>query len=365
MSRYTAPGFAEATWLVALREVGTRLRSKAFLVSTGILVLFVLGGVIAGGLLSQNPSFPKVAAAGDAVAIAEASGALDVVEATSEEEAIGLVRDGEVDAAVTVAGDPPALTVTFLDSASMSIVAALSTAPAVDILEPGDQDGLLVYFVAIGFGIIFMVSAMTFGMAIAQSVVEEKQTRVVEILMSTIPVRTLLAGKVLGNTILAFGQIVLIAGVAGIGMYVSGQSVLLGDLGVSLIWFVVFFVVGFVLLATLYAATAALVARQEDVAQVTTPVTYLIMIPYFLVIFFNDNPLVLGIMSYVPFSAPVGMPMRIFLGHAAWWEPLLSLAIILLTAAIVLTVGERMYRNSLLRTGGRVKLVEALRGYAA
>ena len=51
----------------------------------------------------------------------------------------------------------------------------------------------------------------------------------------------------------------------------------------------------------------------------------LVMIPYFLVIFFNDNPTVLAIMSYVPFSAPVGMPMRVFLGIAEWWEPFLSL----------------------------------------
>ncbi len=95
-------------------------------------------------------------------------------------------------------------------------------------------------------------------------------------------------------------------------------------------------------------------------ASVTTPVTMLVMAPYLLVIVFNDNPIVLGIMSYVPFSAPVGMPMRIFLGTAEWWEPVLSLLILLVATAFVIVIGSRIYENSLLRTGGRVKLREAL-----
>ena len=92
-----------------------------------------------------------------------------------------------------------------------------------------------------------------------------------------------------------------------------------------------FFLFGFMLLAALFAAAAAMVSRQEDIGSTTTPLTMLIMAPYFLVIFFNDNPTVLAIMSYVPFSAPVGMPMRLFLGEAQWWEPILSLAILIAT----------------------------------
>ena len=134
------------------------------------------------------------------------------------------------------------------------------------------------------------------------------------------------------------------------------------ELGAPVIWFVVFFAVGFVLLAALFAAAAALVSRQEDVGSVSSPVMMLVMIPYFLVIFFNDNDLILTIMSYVPFSAPVGMPMRVFPGDAAWWEPVLSLAIVLATTILVVIVGSKVYSNSLLRVGTRVKLSEALRG---
>jgi ABC-2 type transport system permease protein len=141
---------------------------------------------------------------------------------------------------------------------------------------------------------------------------------------------------------------------------VTGQKPLLTSLGPSLAWFVIFFVFGFVMLAALYAATASLVSRQEDVGSVTAPVMVLIMLPYFLVIFFNDNPLVLAVMSYVPFSAPVGMPMRVFLGSALWWEPLASLALLLVTTVVVIALGSRIYSNSLLRTGSRVTLKDAL-----
>ena len=86
------------------------------------------------------------------------------------------------------------------------------------------------------------------------------------------------------------------------------------------------------------------------------------MIPYFAVIFFNDNPTVMAVMSYIPFSAPVGMPLRLFLGTAEWWEPLVSLVVLIASTAVVVALGSRIYSNSLLRTGSRVKLKEALKG---
>jgi ABC-2 type transport system permease protein len=91
-------------------------------------------------------------------------------------------------------------------------------------------------------------------------------------------------------------------------------------------------------------------------------VMMLLMIPYFLIVFAADDPTILGIMSYVPFSAPIGMPVRIFLGTAEWWEPVLSLLIVATSALVVVLIGARVYENALLRTGGRVKLSEAIRG---
>lgn len=361
-TRYQTPTLLPATWLVAEREIRMRLRSKSFLISTGILMLLVLASVVVGGIASANPSLTKVAAVGSAISIAEDTKAFDVTPADSVAEATELVRSEKVDAAIVPGAteSETGLTVIGLDAAPTDVVAALSVAPAVDILEPAAQNPGLVYLVALGFGLLFFMSALTFGGTIAQSVVEEKQTRVVEILLSTVPARVLLAGKIVGNSILAFGQIVAIVLLAGVGMLATGQDILLADIGPSLVWFAVFFAGGFVLLAALFSATAALVSRQEDVGAATSPVTTLVMIPYFAVIFFNDNPVVLAIMSYVPFSAPVGMPMRVFLGTAEWWEPLLSLAILIGFTIVTVMVGARVYSNGLLRMGSRVKLKDAL-----
>ena len=361
----TPPSTPRAVWLVAERELRMRLRSKAFLISTGILLLIVLASIIFGGFAAADTSRTEVAATGTAIETVEALDVFDVRAADSVDAAKELVRTGEVDAAIIPSTDPTAargLTVVALDEVPMSVTGMLGISPAVELLEPKDegQNPFLIYIVALGFGLVFFMSAITFGPAIAQSVVEEKQTRIVEILMATVPARTLMAGKILGNTILAFSQIALISLLAGVGMLVSGQDLLLADLGPALAWFVALFAVGFVLVAAIYAATAALVSRQEDVASATAPATYLIMIPYFLIIFFQDNDFVLTIMSYVPFSAPVGMPMRVFLGTAEWWEPILSLVILAASTAVIILLGARIYENGLLRMGGRVKLKDAL-----
>jgi ABC-2 type transport system permease protein len=365
-TRPAGPSLQQVMTLVAGREITMRLRSKSFLISTGILLLAVLASVVLGGLQArQGAGTTEVAVVGSAERAVAASDALKARTVGTEEEARELVRDGEVDAAVVPdnsAENGTGILVIGNDSPPTDVIQALSLTPPVELLDDSAESPFLAYFVALAFGIVFFMSAMTFGATIAQSVVEEKQTRVVEILMSTVPVRALLAGKVIGNSVLAFGQIALISVIATVGLLVTEQTPVLSAVGPAVLWFVVFFLFGFVLLASMFAATASLVSRQEDVNAVTAPVTALVMIPYFLVIFFNDNSTVLGIMSYVPFSAPVGMPMRLFLGDAQWWEPVLSLLILLATTAVTIVVGSRIYSNSLLRMGARVKLMDALRG---
>ncbi|MET0843693.1 MAG: ABC transporter permease [Mycetocola sp.] len=362
-TRLSAPSFTQSTWLVAEREIIMRLRSRVFLISTGILLLLVLASILIGGFTAQNSSDDKipVAVVGTAAQSIGDPAGLDVTEATSVEEATELVRNGTVDAAIVPDGSTP-LGIGILADTDVpaSLVSQLSVSPPVTLLDESAPNPFITYLVSLGFGIVFFMSAMTFGSTIAQNVVEEKQTRVVEILMSAIPVQALLAGKVLGNSILAFGQIAVTAALSIIGLTILGQTDLLTGLGMPIVWFVVFFAIGFVLLASLFAATASMVSRQEDISSTTTPVTMLVMLPYFAVVFFNDNPAVLTVMSYVPFSAPVGMPVRLFLGTAAWWEPLVSLAILLVTTAASIWLGSRIYENSLLKMGARVKWREAL-----
>jgi ABC-2 type transport system permease protein len=351
-------------WLVAEREIGSKLRSKAFMISTGILLLIALVGILLSGFASKNGAEEKmpVAATSQTEAAVSALPNVTVTEVSDQAAAEELVRSEKVDAAVIPGDGPSGYTIIALKDAPGSLVSALSQSPDVVILDPATTNPLLRYFIAIGFGLVFMMAAATFGGTIAQSVVEEKQTRVVEVLLSAIPARTLLAGKVIGNTVLAMGQILALAAIATVGLIITGQNEILATLGAPIIWFAVFFLFGFILLASMFAAAASMVSRQEDIGSTTTPITMLIMAPYILVIVFNDNPLVLTIMSYVPFSAPVGMPMRLFVGEAQWWEPLLSLVILLASCVAAIVLGAKIYENSLLRMGTRVKLKEALRG---
>ncbi len=364
---HRAPGELHSIWLVAEREIGSKLRSKAFVISTAILIVAALASVLWGGFTASNASASGIPVAVTSQTQSAVSGldGLDVTVADSDDAARALVTEGTVDAALVSGSSESAFdfTVVVKDSVPSTLLQMLSNTPPVDRLEPGSNAAdVLRYFIALAFGIVFLIAATTFGGTIAQSVVEEKQTRVVEILISAIPVRALLAGKVLGNTILAMAQIVLLAAVAVVGLAVTGQAGVLDALGAPIAWFAIFFLFGFVLLAALFAAAAAMVSRQEDIGATTTPITMLIMAPYFLVIFFNDNPVVLTIMSYVPFSAPVGMPLRMYLGDAQWWEPVLSLLVLLASCVLAIGVAARIYRNSLLRMGARVKLGEALRG---
>ncbi|KTR43275.1 sodium ABC transporter permease [Curtobacterium oceanosedimentum] len=354
--------FLHAVQLVTAREIQARLRSKAFVVSAAILLVVVVASIVIGGIVGKATADDTTpVAVVDGVSL-ESTDAFDVTPTRTVAQAERLVRDGEVDAAIVPSDDALGYSVVGLEDTPTDVVSALSVTPSVELLDPGSLSAGLVSAIGIMFGVVFFASAVTFGSSIAQSVVEEKSTRVVEILMAAIPARALLAGKVLGNSIMAFAQIVAIAIAGVVALAVTGQDNLFTLLGPSVLWFVGFFAIGFVLIASLFAASAVLVSRQEDVGSVTMPVMMLVMIPYILIVVAADDPTIVGIMSYVPFSAPIGMPMRIFLGTAEWWEPILSLLVVAASVVVVVVVGARIYENALLRTGGRVKLTEALRG---
>lgn len=353
-----------ATALVARREITTQLRSKSFIISTIIILAAVLGGIVLSGFLSNRTSdatpVAVVSETENSVAKVEA---LEPVLTSNETEARAALEEGTVDAAILPAADEPlGFYVLAQDSEPTKIMSELSLTPRVELTHPQSSSHMVRYFVSIIFGMIFMMAAMSFGSTIAQNTVIEKQTRTVELLLAAVPARALLAGKIIGNSVLAIGQTAAIAAVAVIGMILTGQDEVLSMLGAPILWFVLFFVVGFVLLAAIFAASASLVSRMEDTGTVLTPVILLTMLPYIVVTIFPENDLIMTIASYVPFSAPVAMPLRLFMGTASWWEPLLSLAIVAFSAVIAVLIGEKIYRSSLLRTGSRVRLREAIKG---
>lgn len=122
-----------------------------------------------------------------------------------------------------------------------------------------------------------------------------------------------------------------------------------------------FFVLGFVLIASMWAATGALVNRLEDISGVSMPVQLAVMLPFFAVVFLNDNPGAMQVLSYLPFSSPTAMPLRLFSGDAALWELFASLALLLVAALGFVLAGSRVYEGSLLRTNGRTSIRTAWR----
>jgi ABC-2 type transport system permease protein len=218
------------------------------------------------------------------------------------------------------------------------------------------------FLVPFMFALVFFFTSLTFGIQIAQSVAEEKQTRMVEILVAAVPVRLLLVGKVVAGGILALAQVALIALVSvTAAQFTDDAGSLLPLLAPAMTWFVPFFVLGFVMLASLWAAVGALVNRLEDVNNAGMPVQLMVMAPFFLVIFLQDNPAAMRVMSYVPLSAPTAMPVRLFDGDAAGWEPFVSLALLALATVGALLAGARIYEGSLLRTNGRTSWSAAWR----
>ena len=357
--------FWTAVGLVAGREMKVKMMSKAFMVTTVIVLALLMLGVFLAPRLGDlfdgdGKKMAVTAETSQVVRGLSASSKPQVVD--SAEAAKDAVRNGDADAAViTDKASPAGITVVGLDSTPENMVQALSVSPNVELLDPDAPNPGVRYLIAFGFGIAFFMIAIIYGQQIAVSVIEEKQSRIVEILLAAIPTKALMAGKVVGNSVMAFLQVVLIAGVLLLGMRFNDSDLPLDGLRAPILWFVLLFAIGFVMIASLYAAAASLVSRQEDIGSTSMPVMMLIMIPYLTVIFFNDNPEALRIMSLIPFSAPVATPLRVFLGQGTIWDHLLSLGILLVATALAIWFASAIYERSILRTGQAIKWSQALR----
>ncbi|QUL79027.1 ABC transporter permease [Brevibacterium sp. SMBL_HHYL_HB1] len=356
-------GFTTAMGLVIEREIMVRLKSKAFMIST------ILSIVILGVLVGVSGALPSLFSSTDRVAVTSASAQavagiddIEPVDVDDANEARALVTAEEVEAAVVESPDSPTgLAVLSLRSAPESLIASLSLTPEVELLDPDAPDPTLTSFIGLGLGLVFFMAAMTFGNTIASSVVEEKQSRIVEILLASTSARVLMFGKVIACTILAFAQIGLTAVAVMTGAAISGNDLVLGKVAEPIAWFVPLFVVGFVMVAALYAAAASMVSRPEDLASTSMPIMMLIFLPYMGVIIFSSNEAVMAVLSYIPFSAAVAVPMRVFLGTIEWWEPLVSLAVLMLTTLLALLLATRIFEGSILRSGPKLSWGQALK----
>lgn len=365
------PSFSSIVGVVAKREIMTRVLSKSFIISTVVTLVIMLAAFVFGPMLGDlmEGDAPSVVATKDVASKLDGVPDLEVKEVPDEAAARKAVQTEDADAAIVASeSSPTGVKVFTLDSPPGSVMDAISLYPEVEVVQKVAADGspvegsnpMVTYFLALGFGIVWMMAAITFGMSIANSVVEEKQTRIVEILLASVTSKALLTGKILGNSAAALVQILLMAGVAFLGMAINGTALPVQNLAAPIGWFIVLFLVGFVMIAALYAAAASLVSRTEDLANVQQPIMWLVMLPYMAIIMFSSNPTALTVMSYIPFSAPVAVPMRVFQGQGAMWEPVLSLVILIATTVAIVLLASKIYDNALLRTGKPVKWKDAL-----
>ncbi|WP_366181189.1 ABC transporter permease [Actinomyces timonensis] len=350
----TRPSFRTTVAVVARREITARFLSKAFIISTLITVVLMLLGVVLGprigDLIAGGPT--TVAAAPGEATVLQHLPDVEVLAVADAEAARQAVLDESADAAVVPeAGNPVGLRVLALSDAPNKLIQGLSVSPAVELLDPDAPSPVIRYLLPLGFALVWMTAALGFGMTIAQSVVEEKETRIVEILLASISSTALLTGKILGNSLAALAQLLLIAGAVLLGLAINDEVLPAGDLVGPVLWFIVLFIIGFVMIASMFAAGAALVSRNEDLQSVLQPMIWMIMLPYFGVVFGGSNATFMTVLSYIPFSSPIALPVRMYLGGVSWWEPVVSVALLIATTAAVIILGARVYDRGLLHTG--------------
>jgi ABC-2 type transport system permease protein len=199
---------------------------------------------------------------------------------------------------------------------------------------------------------------------VAMGVVEEKGSRIVEILLSTVRPWQLLGGKILGLGVLGLINLVTIL-VVGLGAAtVSGIAAnfppgIPGLVAAVLLWFVL----GYAFFATLSAAFGSLVSRQEEVSTVMTPLTMLIMITYFVAFYATSDATgtLATVVSYIPPFSSMVMPVRMAATEVPLWQVGASMAAMVAAVLVVLAFGARVYERAVLRTGARLKLGDVLR----
>jgi ABC-2 type transport system permease protein len=215
----------------------------------------------------------------------------------------------------------------------------------------------------IGMVLLFMAIAF-YGGFLLVGVVEEKSSRVVEVLLSRLRPTELLTGKILGIGLVGLVQFALVAGSALVALEVSGNTLAPETTPTTIGWVLFWFVLGYAFYSVLYAAAGSLVSRQEEAQSIQFPITALLLVGYLLSFAVAESPdgaaALIG--SLVPPTAPMVMTVRMAHGGVPWWQVALSAALMLVTIYGLVQLAGRIYAGAVLRFGRRVRLREAWRG---
>ncbi|MEU4404891.1 ABC transporter permease [Streptosporangium sp. NPDC023963] len=380
-------------WLVARREIVTRGRTKAFVIGLVVSAVLVAALAFLPRLFSGPDSYTVGLAGAQAQALEPALTAaakdvkLTIRKFPDEGAAVSAISLDEVDAAVVdrnrvlADGEVDDKLGLLLETANQTtqtqrqlseagldpakVAAAMRVAPleqvsiGADARYAGVRVGIASLLVMVLFFLLIYSS-----MYVAMGVVEEKGSRIVEILLTSVRPWQLLGGKLVGLGALALANMVVII-VAGLGA--AAATGLAADLPPGMTGIVVsalfWFILGYAFFAAMAAALGSLVSRQEDANSVLTPMTMLMMITYLVAYFAAVQPgsPVARILSLVPPFSSMVMPVRMAGGEVFAWEIAVAAVLMLLATAGTLMLGARIYSRAVLRTGARVKLSEAMR----
>ncbi|OPX16378.1 ABC transporter permease [Gordonia sp. i37] len=394
----TAPdggaGAMTSVWLIAEREISTRARTKSFLWSTIALMLVIVIGLIVWKAFSGGGTdTDKVGIVGadtslstTVTEVGKAAGTpVSVRTVDSPAQARSQVDSGDLDGAIVVGpsgsftlisknGLSDTLSGVLRSSISQTTLATGLAQRGVDAADlpratiaedqtqpakPGNGQRIIIAIVG---AMLLIMAIMLGGNMIAVGVVEEKTSRIVELLLATVKPLHLMWGKILGIGVVALGQVVvlgataLIAGAATGMLTIAGTAV--GMFAATLIWFLL----GFVFFATLYAAAGALVSRQEELGSTIMPLTVLSMAVMYAGIFGIQalDSTFIQVLTWIPPFSAVLVPIRIATGDTDAMQIVITLILMIAACAVATWIAARIYQRSILRTGSRVKWSEAL-----
>jgi len=378
------------TWLVAVREMRERSRSRAFRASLLVMIVAVVGVIVLPSLVDTGAGTKDVGLAGSVPselprAIEEQSDAVGVTARVRRYGSLAAgeaaVRNGDVDVLIVDAQQLEWRSRTdeqlqAVATGAIQLVAVRSRAEAAGIgpdtlaalvapvpvenvelglvagRSPDDETAALI------MAVLLFLAITTYGSLVLSGVVEEKTSRVVEVLLARVPARNLLAGKVAGIGVLGLGQVAVTALAALAAIALVDSFDVPAARGSVIAWAVVWFVLGYALYAMAYGALGSLASRTEDAQSVAGPVTVVLIVAYFgsfAAIGSPDSPWA-TLLSFFPPTAPLVMPERIAMGATAWWEPVAASAVTVAAIAALVQLGGWVYARAVLHTGPTLKL---------
>jgi ABC-2 type transport system permease protein len=387
-------------WLVARREIVERARSRGFVLSVAFTTLFVVGSFVIPSILFSGEKTtpigivepaPPALSAGIQAAADAADHEVRIVtypdraagEAALTAETVAVLVDLPEDLAsageISFAKETDPFLSSFLGNVVVGVrvgavladsdvdKAALADAqvpPRSTALDPDTvADTATFLFANIGT-VLILIGIFSFGFAVLTGVVEEKQSRVVEVVLSTVRPRDLLMGKVLGIGILGIVQLAFFVGAAIVAAIVTGRFTLPASTPTAVVMLVVWFTLGYTLYATTLGFLGSLASRMEEASNATTPVTLVAMASYFIALLaVVDDPsgTVATITTFLPPSAPFVVPLRAAYDAIPPWQVGVSLILTVLAIWALFVVGGRVYSGAALAVGGRMKLRDAWR----